>query len=332
MAGPSSARSILVGDVGGTNARFALYRYPPGEPGQGEIVQRGVREVREHADFSGALAAYLKEQALEPSALQGACLAVASAVVGDEVAFTNSPWRFSAPAIAQQFGLRRLEVMNDFAALGSSIADLPERSTVAVQHGSGAKTGTEVVLGPGTGLGVAVRHCESGIVIPSEGGHTSFAPTDDEERALFDFIAAEVPRVSYERILSGAGLTRLYAFHRRCSGVRAGDDDATAPAPEVVRRARQGDDASAAWAIDRFLRILGHFAGDAVLMFGAFRGVYLAGGILPHLVGELRSGGFLARFNQKGRFSSLMADTPVRLITDDTASLRGAALRLLSAG
>lgn len=330
-SGPSAPRSILVGDVGGTNARFALYRYPVGDPGRGEIVERGTRDVREHEDFEGALAAYLAEKRLDPSRLDGACLAVASVVVGDAVAFTNSPWRFSVPEVAGRFGFRRLQVINDFAALGSSVVDLPGGATVTLQRGDGAREGTELVLGPGTGLGVAVRHCESGIVIPSEGGHMSFAPTDRDERELLDFIAQEVPRVSYERILSGAGLARLHAFHRLHRGGAKRDGAEEADAAEVVRRSRQGDP-SAAWAVDRFLRILGHFAGDAVLMSGGFRGVHLAGGMLPRMVDELRSGGFLERFRDKGRFSALMAKTPVRLIIDDTAPLRGAALRLLAGG
>lgn len=325
----SSARgTILVGDVGGTNARFALYRYSFDNPKRGEIVHREIRGVREYGDFSSAMNAYLESQSLTGAELEGASLAVASAVVGDEIQFTNSPWKFSIPGIRKQFGFRKLEVLNDFEALGSSLDNLPASSQLVVQAGKGSAKGTEVVLGPGTGLGVAVRHCDTGLIIPSEGGHVSFAPTDKDERELLDFIARDFPRVSYERILSGAGLERLYAFQRSRHG-DSSDDKAIVSAAEVVRRSAENKDEAAVWAIDRFLRILGHFAGDSVLMFGGFRGVYLAGGILPRMTDRLLDGGFVERFTEKGRFSSLMRDTPIQLITDDTASLRGAALCLL---
>jgi glucokinase len=325
---PDAHGTILVGDVGGTNARFALYRYSFDDPKKGEIVHREVRGVREYSDFASAMHAYLESRSLTGATLEGASLAVASAVVGDEVQFTNSPWRFSIPSIRSHFGFRKLEVLNDFEALGSSLDNLPANSQLIIQAGKGSAKGTEVVLGPGTGLGIALRHCETGLIIPSEGGHISFAPTDKDERELLDFIARDFPRVSYERILSGAGLERLYAFQRvRCGNSPA--DNAIVSAAEVARRSAEEKDEAAVWAIDRFLRILGHFAGDSVLMFGGFRGVYLAGGILPRLTDRLVEGGFTERFTEKGRFSSLMRETPIQLITDDTASLRGAALRLL---
>lgn len=320
--------SILVGDVGGTNARFAVYRYPLDQPVNGEVFHREVREVADYKDFGSAMDAYLRARELNPTELDGACLAVASAVVGDEISFTNSPWRFSIRSMAQQFGFKRLQVVNDFEALGLSVGGLPEKSSSTVQAGEGALIGTEVVLGPGTGLGIAVRHCSSGIILPSEGGHISFAPTDQDERELLDYISREFPRVSYERILSGAGIARLYAFQCGRSGAPL-PAEIPVVAAEVVRRAIHDHDTAAEWAIDRFLRILGHFAGDSVLMFGGFRGVYLAGGILPRISSRLLSGGFLERFTDKGRFSTLMRNTPIRLITDDTASLKGAAFHLI---
>lgn len=321
--------TVLVGDVGGTNARFALYRYPLDAPGKGEIIDREIRSVCDYGAFDAAMAAYLGSRRLTGSDLHGASLAVASAVVGDRVQFTNSPWQFSIPDIREQFGFHDLSVLNDFEALGFSLDNLPDSSLSAVQIGLGSDKGTEVVLGPGTGLGVAVRHCDSGTIMPSEGGHISFAPTDQDERELLDFISRDFSRVSYERILSGPGIERLYAFQCERLG-RYSDGERPATAADIVRFAAGGDDVAADWAIDRFLRVLGHFAGDVVLMFGGFRGVYLAGGILPRIASKLVSGGFVERFTEKGRFSQLMSGIPISLITDDSASLRGAASRLLA--
>ena len=321
--------TVLVGDVGGTNARFALYRYPLDAPGKGDIIDRETRSVRDYIDFDAAMAAYLASRKLTGADLNGASLAVASAVVGQQVQFTNSPWRFSIPEIKEQFGLRHLRVLNDFEALGFSLDNLPVSSISTVQEGRGSEKGTEVVLGPGTGLGVAVRHCDTGIIMPSEGGHVSFAPTDQDERELLDFISRDFARVSYERILSGPGIERLYAFQCGRLGRRP-EGDNLATAAEIVHFALNGQDAAADWAIDRFLRVLGHFAGDVVLMFGGFRGVFLAGGILPRISDRLLSGGFVERFTEKGRFSPLMKEIPVSLITDEAASLRGAAASLLA--
>ncbi len=325
----SSVGTVLVGDVGGTNARFALYRYPLAAPAKGEIIDREIRSVSDYLDFDDAMAAYLQGRQLTGADLNGASLAVASAVVGQQVQFTNSPWRFSIPEIQDQFCFRQLRVLNDFEALGFSLDVLPESSLSIVQSGLGSEKGTEVVLGPGTGLGVAVRHCDTGIIMPSEGGHVSFAPTDQDDRELLDFISKDFSRVSYERILSGPGIERLYAFQSARLG-RTSDSGSPATAADIVHRASVGGDAAADWAIDRFLRVLGHFAGDVVLMFGGFRGVYLAGGILPRIVSKLTSGAFVERFTEKGRFSPLMKKIPIALITDDTASLRGAASRLLA--
>jgi len=321
--------TVLVGDVGGTNARFALYRYPIEAPGKGEIIDREIRSVSDYVAFDAAMAAYLESRQLTGADLNGASLAVASAVVGQQVQFTNSPWRFSIPEIQAQFNFRQLRVLNDFEALGFSLDNLPATSLSTVQVGRGSEKGTEVVLGPGTGLGVAVRHCETGIIMPSEGGHVSFAPTDQDERELLDFISRDFTRVSYERILSGPGIERLYAFQCARLGRHAGSNN-PATAAEIVHRALTGQDAAADWAIDRFLKVLGHFAGDVVLMFGGFRGVFLAGGILPRIIDKLVSGGFVERFTEKGRFAPLMKATPISLITDDAASLRGAAARLLT--
>ncbi len=320
--------TVLVGDVGGTNARFALYRYPIEAPGKGEIIDREIRSVSDYAAFDAAMAAYLESRQLTGADLNGASLAVASAVVGQQVQFTNSPWRFSIPEIQAQFDFCHLRVLNDFEALGFSLDNLPATSLSTVQVGHGSEKGTEVVLGPGTGLGVAVRHCETGIIMPSEGGHVSFAPTDQDERELLDFISRDFTRVSYERILSGPGIERLYAFQCGRLGRRLEDANLTTAA-DIVHFALNGKDAAANWAIDRFLRVLGHFAGDVVLMFGGFRGVFLAGGILPRISDRLLSGGFVERFTEKGRFSPLMREIPVSLITDESASLRGAAASLL---
>jgi len=336
MVQPSTSKSasdnfgtVLVGDVGGTNARFALYRYPLDAPNKGEVIDRETRGVCDYGAFDAAMAAYLASRQLTGADLNGASLAVASAVVGQQVQFTNSPWRFSITEIQEQFGFRHLRVLNDFEALGFSLDRLPSSSLSTIQVGRGSERGTEVVLGPGTGLGVAVRHCDTGIIMPSEGGHVSFAPTDQDERELLDFISQDFARVSYERILSGPGIERLYAFQCQRLG-RHIEGNHVATAADIVHFASTGQDAAADWAIDRFLRILGHFAGDAVLMFGGFRGVFLAGGILPRLPDRLLLGGFMERFTEKGRFSPLMREIPVSLITDDAASLRGAAARLLA--
>ncbi|MCQ4159707.1 glucokinase [Roseomonas sp. GC11] len=303
----------LVGDIGGTNARFALCT-PGGLP----------REERKLAvaDYPGpveAARAYLAGRAVEE-----AVLAVATPVLGDAVAFTNSPWRFSIRAAEAALGVRHLAVINDFAAQAAALPLLEEADLAVLKPGQSRAEAPRLVLGPGTGLGVAWLLPEGGRlrILPSEGGHASFAPQDEEQ----DDVLRRLRRrhgghVSAERLISGPGLLHL----AQALAERAGQDLPLAGPPDVTRRAASGECPVSARAVSLFCEILGGVAGNLALSLLAQGGVYVAGGLMRGL-GPLLDRAALARgFTGKGRFAGYLDGIPITQMLRPHTGLLGAA-------
>jgi glucokinase len=316
-----ASETVLAGDIGGTNARFRLARADrPGEP----IVERVV-PVAAHATFEDALVDFLLGvDVARPSC---AAFAVAGPVQGSRAKLTNAPWTIDADAVARRFGLARVRLVNDFEGAAAGIGHLDAASLATLQHAERLADAPRLVIGAGTGLGVAFAvPTPSGTrILAGEGGHVPFAPQDDEERALHAFVAAEVGRVTAEHLLSGAGLVRLHAFARHRSG-RANSAQAEPPndAATVTGLAKSGDPA-ARRAVGLFCTILGAVAGDHALTLMTRGGVFVAGGIAPKLAFALGDGRFLAAFRAKGVHAALMATIPVDLVLDGRLGLTGAA-------
>jgi glucokinase len=320
-----SANSLvpyLVADIGGTNARFSIAQW------QSDLVlEHAVNyRVEEFNNISAALIDYIQKLpvSLKP---QRAVLAVASAVTSDEIRFTNSPWHFSISALQQQLLLEKIDVINDFAAVAWALPALQHTELHGVGSVSFAnlkKPGVYVVLGPGTGLGVAALKTDdngSHTIIETEGGHINFAPRSESEITIFRILQKQFQRVSYERLLSGNGLVNLYRARSEMLGLHPELNTAA----EVSAAARESNAPAASLAAQDFCSILGAFAGDTALMFGAWSGVYLAGGLLPHLLNEKGRALFRAAFQDKGRFSYLLEQTPVAQITRSDVGNLGAA-------
>lgn len=308
---------ILVGDIGGSNSRLALAEH------QGSRV--AIEGRRQYANAEAdSLAALIRGYLAEHPAPSRACLAVAGPTDGRTVAMTNLAWQIDADAISREVGFP-VRLVNDFAAVAWGLDALEDGSLDTLQAGQATPGAVRLALGPGTGLGVALAVAgESGYrPLPGEGGHVGFAPTDDEQAALLRFLQEKYGRVSVERILSGPGITDLFAFCRAASGRPA--KRARLPA-EVTQAALDGSDPIAAWAMRLFCRILGQTAGDLALVAGARAGVYLAGGIPPRILPLLHAGGFTAGFRDKGRFAAWMETVPVQVVTDQDVGLKGAAL------
>ncbi|MEW6166582.1 MAG: glucokinase [Pseudomonadota bacterium] len=316
--------AALVADIGGTNARFALAH----RDAQGRLQLSDVRllAVAEHPTLTAAIQAYL-DAAGAPAAPRHAVLAVASAVKGDAVKLTNSPWTFSVSQVRAQLGFARLRVVNDFCALSMAIphltdADLGDLGGVAAAAADPLHR-SYAAVGPGTGLGVGgllIRHGRAA-VLESEGGHLGFAPVDDYEVAILRQLWTVFERVSNERLLSGPGLLNLY--HAACAieGVRAAFDT-----PEAISAEADADpDGICARTVERFCALLGSVAGDVALAVGAWDGVYLGGGIALKLERWLRRPLFRARFEAKGRHAPLMRAIPTRLVRHPAVGLLGAA-------
>lgn len=319
----------LVADIGGTNARFALVRPFAAQTVADTTILEHARtlRVRDHATLQAAIIDFLA--GIPAAALpRHAVLAVASAVADDSIRFTNSQWSFSISALQQALALDHLLVVNDFAAAARAVPVLRptdlQRVGTCVDVDDGAP-GLRVVLGPGTGLGLAAlqRDADGAVrIIETEGGHISFAPRNADENFILDYLRQRFGRVSYERVLGGEGWLNLYqAWSSRMQ--RSAD----CQTPEQVSQAALAGDDAALAATRSMAGILGAFAGDAVLVYGAWQGVYLAGGLLAHLLNGETAEVFRESFVDKGRFSGMLKKTPVlHIVHPDLGNLGAAAL------
>jgi glucokinase len=300
----------LVGDVGGTKVLLALVD-------EGRIVQQRRLASADFSSFDALLGAYLRDV---PASIDGGCLAVAGPVADDGrfAKITNLPWTIDAAKLEQQFGLGRLSLINDFAGVALGVTALTPDQLVTLQAGEPRADGVKLVIGAGTGLGMAVLVSEGDgfRVLPGEGGHVGFAPQDETQVRIWAALMKEHGRVTAERVISGPGLV---AIHRILSG------ENVEPA-EISERALGGD-AVARQSVDAFLAAFGAFAGDMALAVMARGGVYLAGGIAAKILPLMQAGTFLTAFNAKAEHADLACRMPVQVATDPEIGLQGAALR-----
>lgn len=314
---------VLVADIGGTNARFAL-----AELSSAAIVVTDAQNFRaeDFDSISAAAGAYFESVRVRPTR---ACFAVAGPITDEVVEFTNSPWRFDIKKTKADLDFERLLAVNDFAALASSVRALGADDLLSVKPGRAEREAPILVIGPGTGFGQALIVPAGGrdVIVPTEGGHVGFSPQTEEEIEVLRFIAREHQRVSIERILSGRGLVNLH----RALCAAAGTPRITLEADQITRAAATGEYPIAAQAVSMFCAILGAVAGDAALATGARGGVVLGGGILPKIRDVLLASAFKERFLNKGRMRDYVESIPVDLIIRDGAALVGAAVMLKEA-
>lgn len=302
---------LLIADIGGTNARLAL-----AEPGTTEPLEERRYATADFRDFASVLAAYLDET---KAAITSGCLAVAGPIGDDgrNARLTNLPWTIDAAALEGRFDIGRLGLANDFAAAAMGITVAPAETLVPLRHGEPLPRAPRLVIGAGTGLGMAVlvRHGDGWQGLPGEGGHIAFAPLDDDQERVWRALRAQHGRVTCERVISGPGLA---AIHRILA---AGELDPAA----IAHRALVDGDAACRRSIDVFLGAYGAYAGDMALAVMARGGVYLAGGIAARLLPLLPASPFLDAFNAKAEHAALARRMPVAVATDDVLGLRGAA-------
>jgi glucokinase len=311
----------LVGDIGGTNARFALAEDADGRP----VVRepRGYANA-EHASPEDAIQAYLKD--IGASRPAKAVLAVAGPVADGAMHFTNLDWEVSEARLKSVAGFEAARLLNDFEAQALAAPRLAPNNLLRLgPEVATPAEGTLAILGPGTGFGVAglVRRGASEMVLTTEGGHAGFAPTDEVELEIWRRFARQRERVSIERVLSGSGLFELYQALADIDGVPASLSD-----QKEVHAAADAGDPLARRTVDRFCCILGSTAGDIALGMGARGGVYVTGGVAQRLADHLAASGFRERFEAKGRFVDYMRAIPTLLVLDPYAALIGAASQL----
>ena len=309
---------IVAGDIGGTHARFARAELQPGSR-----PRLGPPRTYHTADFPDLPSAWRRFVAEEGIAPIAASLAVAAPIDGDLLRFTNSPWTIEASKLAQALGVGEVLLLNDFGAIAHAVAWLAADEFC---HLAGPQTipdeGVTTIIGPGTGLGVAILLRRNGHyeVIETEGGHFDFAPLDTIEEQVLRHLRERFLRVSVERLVSGPGLRNLYetlgAIERQPVQPR---DDAG-----LWQAAIEGTDPLARSALDRFVLSFGSAAGDLALAHGA-KQVVIVGGLSGRIREWLQRASFHARFCAKGRYAARMAQFPIRLALHDQPGLLGAA-------
>lgn len=310
----------LLGDIGGTNARWA-WQAEANAP----LQDVSVLPCDASASLQESAFRYLATRGTEQP--RTAAIGIATAVTGDEVRFTNNAWAFSIQGFKRALGLEHCLVINDFTALAMSLPALGATDLQAVGTGSAITGAPMALIGPGTGLGV------SGLVsqgsgqwsaLSGEGGHATVAPADDYESELLTCLRRRFDHVSAERVLSGNGLINLYTAVCEIEGVAALPVEAS----DVTDHALAHTNAQCERAVQLFASFLGNVAGNLALTLGARGGVYIGGGIVPRLGPAFDARLFRRRFEEKGRFQLYLRPIPTWIITAQTPALIGASRAL----
>lgn len=311
----------LLGDVGGTNARFALQLSPGADLSDIRTVP-----TRDHHTLEAAMRHYLhKAGEVRPAQ---AAIGIANPVVGDWVQMTNHHWAFSIEAMRQSLGLQRFRVINDFTALALSLPSLQAHELRQIGGAQAVARAPIALVGPGTGLGVSglLPVGENGwVALAGEGGHVTLSPATPREWAVSAWLHERFGHASAERAVSGQGLENLYQALCSLDGVAA----EALTAAQVSQRGLDAQDARCTEALHLFCAFLGSVAGNLALTLGATGGVYIGGGIAPRLGAFLDASAMRERFEAKGRFRPLLAGMPIFLIDAATSpALLGAARAL----
>jgi glucokinase len=306
---------IVAGDIGGTKVLLQLVDVSQA----GRLVSAEERyESNAYATFDAMLQAFFDAHVAGPVA--AACFAVAGPVFGDRAEVTNLTWKMDATELAKKFSIGRVSLINDFYAVALGVPILAPGDSIALNTGSRVNFAPIAILGAGTGLGQAnlVHEGSKWNVVPSEGGHSDFAPQDEEQTRLFLSLHAKYGHVSWERLLSGAGLVNIHNF---LTGEERPYDESL---PMEIAKALAAGDSVAARTFAIFVDIYGAEAGNMALRLLARGGVYLAGGVAAKNVAQFTDGRFIQAFLRKGRFQHILAEIPVNLITNPKVGLLGA--------
>lgn len=315
---------FLAGDIGGTKTLLQVFR-----AGEARVpVLRKSYSSAAHGGLAEMLVEFLRDAGI--SKISAACFALAAPVSSRRVKLTNLPWEVDADAIAASFNIK-VALINDFEAVGLGVAALDSSDLLQLQQGKVQEHGARVVVGAGTGLGVAWMSWQDDAyaVHPSEGGHMDFAPCNDLQYALMKYLQQRHGHVSYERIVSGPGLLAIYEFLR--------DTEIAHPSTELLAAMQVNSDAAtlahfathknepiAQQALQLFVHIYGAFVGNIALAALPRGGIYVAGGIAAKIATEMQRGEFMRAFLDKGRFKDMLTMMPVAIVGNPQIGLMGA--------
>lgn len=313
MAEHHKSEGVVLADVGGTNVRFAVWK-------NGVLTPIEHLRVADYQQFADAFRAFLADRA-DRSPIRHALLGVAGVVEGERCALTNNPWVVAADELRSRFGFSSVRIFNDFEVVAWSLPHFASSDLCMIGGGKPKTDAPMVVLGPGTGLGVAayLHGAKGGVVIRSEGGHATMASSSVREDAIIEKLRQQFGHVSGERALSGDGLENLY----HAIALLESQIVPQRTAAEITRAAIADSCAVSRAALNAFCALLGTFAGNLALTFGAQGGVYIAGGIVSHIRDYLLQSEFRSHFEAKGRLSRYLQTIPVFLILHDDPAFVG---------
>jgi glucokinase len=317
---------ILAGDIGGTKTRLGLFTRGDTRP---ELVAMEAYVSPDASSLQDMIGQFLAEH---HERISSACFGIAGPVIDGRCKVTNLAWEASEAEIKRRFQWDKVRLINDLSATGLAIPLLYDSELLALTPAQGKVEGNVGLVAPGTGLGVSLLVVQGNhlVPIPSEGGHVDFAPGNEDEIDLWRHLRRSLDHVSAEKVVSGPGIFAIYSWvkargrHEEPQWLR--ERLACMPPPIAISDAAlQHAEPLCAETLDRFVSILGGFAGNLALTGMTTGGMYLGGGICPRILPKLRDGRFIEAFTNKGRFKELLARIPVRVILDDKAALLGAA-------
>ena len=318
---------ILAGDVGGTKTLLAIY----------ETDQESYRCVKkqryasaDYQTFTGLLAAFISD--VEGLQVTAACIGVAGPIVNGDCVTTNLPCVLTRQAISEQLGAQQVCLLNDLEATAWGVLDLPEQHFVELNPDAHYQSGNSAVVAAGTGLGEAIIAWDGAVhhVIATEGGHTDFAPTNEQEIALLQFMMKKHPEhVSSERLISGEGLINIYQFLKTLNYAEALPETERQmaerdPAAVIGEVGIEGGDVLCVDALTLFCRLYGAESGNLALKCLPYAGIYLAGGIGAKILPFLKNGEFMQGFLAKGRYRSILRKISIKVCTNPEVALLGA--------
>lgn len=317
---------ILAGDIGGTKTWLATVAVENGQL----IVQRDAKfPSRDFARLEDVVQAFLRDH---PATIEATCFGIAGAVIDGVCRTTNLPWVVAETALSQVLGTPQVKLLNDLEATAYSLEVLTPADVVEIQAGNQDTPANRAVIAAGTGLGEAGIFWNGRQYVPfaSEGGHADFAARDELEIELLRYLIGKFGHASWERVLSGPGLVNVYQFlcerePSRVSAEIAAEMQQRDPAAVIAQAAQQRRCPLCVQALEMFVSLYGSEAGNLALKLMSRGGLYIAGGIAPKIIDQLRQPAFLESIRAKGRFQSLLQSIPVRIVVTDRAALLGAA-------
>jgi glucokinase len=309
----------IVADIGGTNLRIGTIDI------KGSISNLALYQCNQFSGLSEIVQDYLSKIDIGDAELN-ACFAIACPVDNDLISMTNLPWEFSKKELQTTLNLTQMYFINDYTAIAHAVPLLNNEQKVKIGGGNVVQNKPISICGPGTGLGVAnvVNVNNQWVSLGGEGGHVDFAPTDEKEIKILNFLLTKYQHVSYEQVLSGLGIQQIYQALMFINGT----ESEPLEAKDITQQAINNECDVCKEALDKFCEILGSFAGNLSLTLASFGGVYIAGGIVPRFIEYIKNSNFRSRFEAKGRFEDFTQSIPTFVITETQPGILGASAYL----